>query len=70
MLLLFSVALLSSRLIFVSSVVLALFLRFAVLRLIAILYIYATLGVKFFRFDSKQRDAVRRGLREGFAIKL
>ena len=42
----------------------------AVLRLIAILYIYVTLGVKFLRFDSEKRNAVCRGLVEGFAMPL
>lgn len=40
------------------------------LRLLAILYIYATLAIKFFRFDREKRAAVRRGLHEGFGMQL
>lgn len=40
------------------------------LRLLSIAYIFATLPIKFLRFDGKQRDAVRRGLREGFAMQI
>ena len=42
----------------------------AALRGLSIAYIYATLAVKFLRFDREQRDAVCRGLHEGFAMQL
>lgn len=39
-------------------------------RALAIFYVYLTLLIKFLRFDEKQRDAVRRGLKDGFEINL
>lgn len=40
------------------------------LRALSIAYIYATLAIKFFRYDRQKCDAVRRGLREGFTLKI
>lgn len=38
------------------------------LRLVSIIYIFLTLLIKFLHFDKGRRDAVRRGIRDGFCL--
>ena len=42
----------------------------AALRVLSLSYIYATLAIKLSLYDRQKCDAVRRGLREGFTLKL
>jgi GT2 family glycosyltransferase len=41
-----------------------------VLQAFSMAYIYSTLAVKFLNYEREKRDAVRRGLRDGFLLKL